>query len=76
MAEPLIVNQGPSPRTGFGLAKRDDAAILFGGVHDDEVEDDLQSTFYTDVSALPSCLEASFIFPFHHVAQLHDERTI
>ena len=45
----LPVGQAPSPRLGFGLAKSGSKCIVFGGVHDEDVGDDLESTFYNDV---------------------------
>eukprot|EP00741_Cyanophora_paradoxa_P017793 tig00021017_g17185.t1 len=44
---------GPSPRSGFSmgfhaLKKR---AVLFGGVHDEETDEDINSVFYSDMYA-------------------------
>lgn len=40
---------GPSNRSGFALAVHKRAFVLFGGVEDDETEEDLSSVFYNDL---------------------------
>lgn len=43
---------GPSRRAGFSMVLHKRNAVLFGGVEDDETEEDLESVFYNDLFAL------------------------
>lgn len=43
---------GPSKRAGFAMVLHKRNAVVFGGVEDDETEEDLESTFYNDLFAL------------------------
>lgn len=43
---------GPSARAGFSMVLHKGNAVVFGGVEDDETEDDLESLFYADLFAL------------------------
>lgn len=43
---------GPSRRAGFAMILHKRNAVLFGGVEDDETEEDLESIFYNDIFAL------------------------
>lgn len=40
---------GPSRRAGFSLVLHKHNAVLFGGVEDEETDEDLQSTFFNDM---------------------------
>lgn len=42
----------PSARAGFSMVLHKRTAVLFGGVEDDETEDDLDSIFYADLFGL------------------------
>lgn len=43
---------GPIGRAGFGMVLHKRNAVVFGGVEDDETEEDLDPTFYNDLFAL------------------------
>lgn len=43
---------GPSQRAGFGMVLHKRNAVLFGGVEDDETEEEMNSIFYNDMFAL------------------------
>lgn len=43
---------GPSRRAGFSLVLHKRNIVLFGGVEDDETEEDLESVFYNDMFAM------------------------
>lgn len=43
---------GPSRRAGYSMVLHKRNAVLFGGVEDDETEEDMQSIFYNDMFAL------------------------
>lgn len=43
---------GPSRRAGFAMALHKRNAVVFGGVEDDETEEDMESVFYNDMFAL------------------------
>lgn len=43
---------GPSRRAGFGMVLHKQNAVLFGGVEDDETEEEMNSIFYNDMFAL------------------------
>lgn len=43
---------GPSQRAGFSMVLHKRNAVLFGGVEDDETEEEMQSIFYNDMFAL------------------------
>lgn len=43
---------GPSLRAGFSLILHKQNAVLFGGVEDDETEEDMESIFHNDMFAL------------------------
>lgn len=42
---------GPTRRAGFGMVLHKQNAVVFGGVEDDETEEELDSTFYNDLFA-------------------------
>lgn len=42
---------GPSQRAGFSMVLHKHNVVLFGGVDDDETEEDLESTFFNDMFA-------------------------
>lgn len=43
---------GPSRRAGYSMVLHKRNAVLFGGVEDDETEEEMQSIFYNDMFAL------------------------
>lgn len=43
---------GPSQRAGFSMVLHKRNAVLFGGVEDDETEEEMQSIFFNDMFAL------------------------
>lgn len=43
---------GPSARAGFSMVLHKNNMVLFGGVEDDETEDDMESIFYNDMFGL------------------------
>lgn len=43
---------GPTRRAGFGMVLHKRNVVVFGGVEDDETEEDLDPTFYNDLFAL------------------------
>lgn len=43
---------GPTTRAGFSMVLHKQNAVVFGGVEDDEIEEDLQSSFHNDMFAL------------------------